>query len=734
MRIFSYRLVVIWLIAFGAACTVWTLAYFNNNEVQRLHALVFDSYQRILPRQWAGTDVVVIDIDEASLKQMGQWPWPRTLVAELTDRLGSLGAAAIVFDVLFPETDRTSPVLAIERLRKAGAEIKLPQNVEVLDNDLVLAEAFARNVVVTGLVFSADGTRELPAPKAGYGFSGSLPSGYMVQDVKAIRNIPVLDAAATGIGDISFLSTGDGVVRKSVLLKPANNRYYPNLAMEALRVVQGASAFKLKSSDGSGEISGSEVSIVSVQVGALTVQTDEQGALDIYHSSAAEKPTLSAVSVLRPTPGSLPDLRREIASHIVLIGTSAQGLLDLWATPLNPVVPGVSIHADIIDQIVSQTYITRPDTASGIELVSSLVLVIILITALPLLRSLGGVLLTVVLLSLAIGVFWRAFSDYQLLFSPVLPVFSLLAAYGTSSAANLFVAEKDVQFIRNAFAHYLAPALVERLASDPEQLTLGGEERELTILFCDIRSFTTISESMSPIELTQFLNDFHTSMTTVLLEREATIDKYMGDAIMAFWNAPVSQEQHHRLACQGVLDMRKALRALNANAPRKLEIGIGLNTGHCCVGNLGSSQRFNYSAIGDAVNVASRAEGLTKQYGLDNLVVEETVRELDEFALLEIDKVSVVGRNEPIRVYTLLGDHELKTSDTFAELCDVHGKMLQTFRAADFERALEHLEAFKAMNFHGMKKLCAFYQNRLTDLSRQGVPDNWNGVFVSDKK
>ena len=311
---------------------------------------------------------------------------------------------------------------------------------------------------------------------------------------------------------------------------------------------------------------------------------------------------------------------------------------------------------------------------------------------------------------------------------------SLVASYAVGSAANLVATEKDGRFIRNAFAHYLAPALVERLASDPEQLTLGGEERELTLLFCDIRGFTSLSESMSPVELTQFLNDFLTPMTTALLNRQATIDKYMGDAIMAFWNAPLSQQDHQRLACQGVLDMQMELVELNKRAPHTLEIGIGLNTGQCCVGNLGSNQRFNYSAVGDAVNVASRVEGLTKNYGLDNLIVEETMMGLEGFAFLEIDLVSVVGRDQPLRIFTLLGGSDLAESERFQHLQKYQALLLEAYRAGEIASAVEYLNNVRAMNFRELDKFTELFSARLSQFLSEGVPKSWDGVFKATEK
>lgn len=736
MRFFGNKSVLVALVGLAFSAMVWIIALWPGDPLQRIDRLVFDSYQRILPRQWADSPITVVDIDERSIRALGQWPWPRSTVADLTDRLGQLGAATIVFDIVFSEPDRTSPLKALDLLRQAGAMVIVPNRTDMLDNDIALARAFERNRVVTGMVFADEATSDPPPPKAGHGFSGTVPTGLMKKGRKAVRNLPLLDEAAMGIGEFGFLATGDGIVRKAQLLKPANGNWYPALAVETLRVAQGAGGFKIKASDGSGEIDVGDHAIVSIQVGAFEVPTDRVGAIDIYHSHAASKPTLSVIDVLSPPSAQQASDRIKglVEGRVVLIGTSAQGLLDLRATPLEPIVPGVTIHAEIIDQIISGTYISRPDYAKGVELLMAILTSLVLVLLLPRLKTLGDALATTTMLAIAIGTFWIMFAEYQLLFSPVVAILSLLAAYAAGSTAELLVTEKEGRFVRDAFGRYLAPALVEKLADDPSQLQLGGEERELTLLFCDIRGFTSLSEGLDPTELTALLNDFLTPMTEALLERGATIDKYMGDAIMAFWNAPIAQEDHRQQACEGLLDMRSALIDLNAMAARPIAIGIGLNTGPCCVGNLGSSQRFNYSAIGDAVNVASRIEGLTKFYGLDNLVSEETLMHSEGLVTFEIDLVSVVGREEPLRVFTIAGRISERREYDLAKLQDRHQAMLQLYREGETKGAMGALDQASEIAPPELHYLYALYRERLDDLATNGVPEGWDGVYRATSK
>jgi len=742
MRFLRNKFASIWIFGLLSAACIWFAALTAGDIFSRVDTLIFDSYQQLKPRAWAGSDVTIVDIDEASIRRVGQWPWPRSTIAELTEKIGAMEPAAIVFDIVFSEEDRTSPLKAIGELRRAGAQLSLPPKTDVLDNDLVLAETFRRHRVVTGMIFAGSASANPPGPKAGTGFGGSIPPGLMRENVKAVRNLAPLDDAAVGTGEFGFEfdTQADSVVRRVKLMRGANGQWYPSLAAEALRVAQGAGGFKIKSSDGSGELDTSDLRLVSVQIGAFDIPVDAQGAMSIYHSPVQEKPVLSVGDILfadEGTPESKP-IWDEIAGHIVLIGTSAAGLLDLRATPLQPIVPGVTVHADIIDQIIAQQFLTRPDIAPGVELVAAIIAVLALLAVMPFANPIGSSVTATSLAAIVLAGCWIGFSQYRLLFSPVVPLLSMLLAYGSAVAVNLLITEKESEFVRDAFAHYLSPAMVERLAQNHEALTLGGEERELTVLFCDIRGFTSLSEGLDPTELTNLLNDFLTPMTTALLKRGATIDKYIGDAIMAFWNAPIGQEDHQALACKALLDMRRQLKRLNEKAVRPIHIGIGLNTGLCCVGNLGSEQRFNYSAIGDAVNVASRVEGLTKQYGLDNLVAEETLTGAEDVISLEVDRVGVVGRKEPLTVYTLLGRTQKLDKDVIDGIADAHERMLDCYRAGDAESGIVAMTEAERMaakaDIPSMARLYAVYAERFALMREDGIPENWDGVFRATSK
>ena len=379
-------------------------------------------------------------------------------------------------------------------------------------------------------------------------------------------------------------------------------------------------------------------------------------------------------------------------------------------------------------------FLTRPDWAVGLEIVVAVALGLLVLAFLPWLSTVANALVAAAALALSVGLGWFAFANYDLLLSPILPAQTSLLAYGVGSGVRLLLSESESRYIRNAFGHYLSPAMVEQLVENPDALVLGGENRELTILFCDIRSFTTISESMEPTELTVFLNNFLTPMTNVLMENGATIDKYIGDAIMAFWNAPLDIPEHRQRACESVLTMLDALEKLNATLEKPVRIGVGLNSGICCVGNLGSSQRFDYSAIGDSVNVGSRIEGLTKHYGLSNLVAESTASQVEGLAMLEVDKVMVVGRDEATLVYTLLGGRERAQEEAFLELKRLHDRFLGNYRSMRFDEAANDLALLKKTAPAQLEKVYAEYQHRLDAYLVTPPPTDWDGSWRAEHK
>ena len=374
-------------------------------------------------------------------------------------------------------------------------------------------------------------------------------------------------------------------------------------------------------------------------------------------------------------------------------------------------------------------FLTRPDWAPGAEIAVAVLLTVVLLAALLAFGPIYAGLATLTIASAAIASSWYAFANGQLVLDPILPAISVLAVYMVVTAFLLLITDRERQFVRRAFAQYLSPSLVERLADDPAALSLGGETREVTILFSDIRGFTSLSEKLDPQEITRLLNRFLTPMTDVLLQSGATIDKYIGDAIMAFWNAPLATDNHERRACLAALAMFDALEELNKTEAVTIKIGVGLNTGICCVGNLGSEQRFSYSAIGDAVNVSARVEGLTKQYGVRFLMTEMTAANARDLAVLEVDQVRVVGRTEPVAIFTLLGNEAFAGTPEFSALAAAHGRMLDAYRGRDFAAATGALEEARKLAPAHLASFYDIYAKRLVSLAANPPAPDWDGVF-----
>jgi adenylate cyclase len=725
------RYLAIWAAGLFVIALVIAGAYSPFSPLDRLNALVFDTYQELKPRDPVESAVAVVDIDDESIRQLGQWPWSRTVLASVIDRLAAEGAAAIGLDIILSEPDRTSPALAVAQLENQGFQVTYPTSTADLDHDQILASSFAKAPVVAGLVLSEGLDTPAPAAKAGFAFAGDNPAAYLPSFPGAVRNLTVLDDAAPGLGVFSFPRQEDGVVRQIPLISRQGESLYPALSIESLRVAQGASSLVIRSTGASGEFDTGEAGMTALKVGEFEVPTGPDGRIWVYYTREPDSP-LIPVHRLMGEPD--PEITSQIQGRIVLVGTSAVGLRDLVATPLSAGFPGVMVHAEIIDQIVTQKFLTRPDWAIGFEIVVAIGLGLLVLAFLPWLSTFFNAVVAAGALALAVGVGWFAFANYDLLLSPILPAQTSLLVYGVGSGIRLLLSESESRYIRNAFGHYLSPAMVEQLVENPDALELGGENRELTILFCDIRSFTTISETMEPTELTVFLNNFLTPMTNVLMENGATIDKYIGDAIMAFWNAPIDVPEHRQRACESVLAMLDALEKLNKGLEKPVKIGVGLNSGICCVGNLGSRQRFDYSAIGDSVNVGSRIEGLTKQYGLSNLVAESTAGEVEGLAMLEVDKVMVVGRDEATLVYTLLGGRERALEEDFLELKRQHDRFLANYRSMRFADAANDLALLKGSAPAELAKMYAEYQHRLDAYLVTPPPTDWDGSWRAEHK
>ena len=716
---------------------------YGLRPVDRLGLQLFDIYHRAMPRAYEDAPVRVIDIDEESIRRLGQWPWPRSEIARLTDQLGKAGAAVIAFDIVFSEPDRTSPARIATQLQSSGADEVIVDRIKRLpDHDEQLAARLRENRVVLGYFLVNDRPGPAIEPKSGLALSGSPPERHVTRFTRAIESLPALDAAAAGKGFVSLSADGDGIVRQLPLVAWQGGQLVPAFSLEALRVAQGAGAIIVKTSDASGELAGASADVVSIKVGDIEIPTTASGHAWLHYTRPAARRVIPAWQVLS---GDMPPhrLSQEVGGRIVLVGAGATGLRDLISTPLRSRELGVIAHAQAIEQAILGQGLLRPDWAPGLERALVLALGIGLALLLPGLGAVRGAVVGAAVIGIMAAGSWAAFARFHYLLDPTWPVATLLMVYLAQTAMIFYREERRRAYIHSAFDRYLSPEMVRRIAASPDRLELGGEERDMTVLFCDVRNFSRISEGLSPRAVIRFLIDLLTPMCDVLLARQATIDKFIGDAIVAFWNAPLDDLDQHRNAARAALEMVARLGALNregadgkiADWPGEVRIGIGLNAGLCCVGNMGSAQRLSYSLIGDTVNLASRIEGLTKFYGVDIAMGSALAGRLDDFAHIEIDLVRVVGRESPERVHVLLGDEQAAKDAAFQSFTGRHAAMLAAYRAGNWaamEAALTHLEA-DAGRF-GLTRLYEIYRERLAHLAAHPPGQDWDGVYVASEK
>lgn len=714
----------------------------------RLRDVAFDTFQRIKPRVVPDDmPVRIVDIDEPALAAHGQWPWPRTMVARLNDKLVEKGALVIAYDVIFAEPDRSS----IPRLARDLASFTDPDTLQRIittfpDNDVVFAASLAGSRSVLGFGFEPVARGTAPRRKNGFAAAGDDPRGFLPIWPGSIRPLDLLEQAARGLGSVNTdadATSDAAVVRRVPMLFRLGGQGdpYPALAIETLRLAQDASTYIAKSSGASGEAAfGTRTGIVSIKVGQVEIPTDARGRVTLYDSGHRPSRYVSAKAVLD---GSVPADRLD--GHIVFIGTSALGLKDLRHTPIAANVPGVEVHAQIVEQILSGVYLLRPDYATGLELLFIAVLGALFVVLLP--RLSGGQMALVALLGIAIAVLgpWHAFSLGHQLIDPVYPAATLAAVYAVGSAFGFMRAEAERARIRGAFGMYLSPDLVAQLARQPDRLKLGGEQREITVMFTDVRGFTTIAEQFDPQALTVFMNRFLTPMTDIILEAHGTVDKYMGDNIMAFWNAPLALAEHPRHACEAALAMTKRLAELDIEWRREAHeqgrehipvmIGIGINTGVVSVGNFGSTQRFTYTVLGDSVNLAARLEGQCKTYAVGAILGEATAMAVSDFALVELDLIKVKGKTEPERIFALAGDKAMASTPEFAALLEKQEAFLVAYRAGDFEAALERVGVARAAA--EAAGWVSGYHDAMRERTKAllaAPPPIWDGVFVATEK
>lgn len=755
------------------------LAVFSVSEHHirvRMQNDVFDTFNRLSPRP-ADDSVIVVDIDEAAIEIYGQWPWPRNIMADLVNNLTVMEARVVAFDGVFAEPDRTSPKYFLESLPKDDlarnffdSELDGRESVDTVDmknmfdHDAMFAAAIKQSGrFVTGFTWGrTDRNANKPFNRNRIQFdSKETEAGFLKRApsfVAATVSLPLFTENAADNGSFMAEPDRDGVLRRTAMVFTDKEKVYPSLSLATLRIAElgrkGVTRIVAVPQEKRGDID----TAFRITVGGHAIPVESDGMLIVYfrrfcneyeknnaYFQCQRQDYISARKILDPA------FHEEIAplvkDRIVLIGSSSEGLKDLRSTPLAPFRPGVEVHANAIEQIMQGRFLLRPDIARAAEAVYIVIAGLFFIIFAPFVGVLisAGLCTGLIVVSF-LGAYYKYTHD-GLLLDPVYPGLSVLCIFVASTILSYARAESMRRQIRQAFRMYVAPDVMRDLEKNPGNLKLGGETRDISVMFADIRQFTKISEGLAPEQLIHLMNEFLTVMTDIVLQERGTVDKYIGDAMMNFWNAPRDVPEHHACACRAALRMQQALEPLNKalaeeagarNRPAvTLKTGIGIAAGPCAVGNMGSRQRFAYSALGDPVNLAARLEGLTKFYGV-GVIVSHAVREqVSAFAALELDLIRVVGKSRAVRIYALLGDAGYAGHGDFGKWAIEHGAMIERYRACDFDKAQELIKLCKTISVSlggALDDYYAMLSARIKSLKKQDLPAGWDAVFEAKEK
>ena len=686
----------------------------------------FDTFQALFPRVTLEDDpVIVIDIDDESLNRLGQWPWSRNALASLTDKTQL--SAVTGFDIVFAEPDRTGSKELQEMYKQE------PELVRILEKTADHDETFASSIkdhgtVVLGLAPNNNKTIYYDNQKFGLVTQGDDAKQFVPQYKGLQKNIALLEDASAGLGSMS-IGNNDSIVRTIPTFETINDKLIPSFPLELVRVAIGASTYQIKASNASSEEAfGEATGINHVKLGGLVMPTNPDGSLWIYPTPSKNLNIIPAWKVLNDEYDS-----SYFEGKITIVGTSASGLFDLRSNAIEQNVPGVTIVAQFVQQIFSNTFLKRPDWLLGLEFLAGLVISVLMTIIIQRNGPVGGLAVFALGNGSIVYASYYFFINHQYLVDPISPLVICLVAYLVITFFNFLFTELERSKVRTAFSQYLAPAMVEKLAQSSESLVLGGERKEMTFLFSDIRGFTAISEKYQkdPEGLTDLINQVLTVLSNEILATEGTIDKYMGDCIMAFWNAPTDQPDHRDRALQAAFAMQKALTNLNLDLERSeqdtLSVGIGINSGQCIVGNMGSEDRFDYTVLGDAVNLASRLEGQCSHYGFEMILGEETAKTLQGHQIVELDMLAVKGKTEPVKIYTALENFDQ------SNFIEEHNQFLRFYRAKQWAEALDHIKKYQSqINEFGI--YYDLFLRRIDELKENPPENDWQGVFVADFK
>jgi adenylate cyclase len=732
------------LIALGVLVAFIALLATDSQPIQLLRFKVFDGFQQITPREKSQQRVAIIDLDDESLEEIGQWPWPRDQIAKLMLKLKKYGVVAVANDIVFAEPDRTNPGLIADSMRGLDKETKeklkkMPSNDETYARvikayNVVLGQSTQQRILDEGEQRKSLKTQWAKRNRSRV--KGLQPEPYLWSFASIVRNIEVLEDAAKGIGVFTFKPSVDGIVRQVPLVVRVGDTMYPTLALELYRVATQQTTMAIDY--GPGGISG-------VKLKGLEIPTDAFGQIWMKFGKHDRSLYVSAKDILNAKGEEAKKVKERLAGRLAFFGTSAIGLLDIKATPLDAAIPGVEVHAQLLQNILDKNYLARPSWSTGAELVAMILVGAMMILLVPFLGAIWTLVAALVTVVILLVLSWWVYDAHGLLLDMVFPAIGIFIVTVVLTYLNYMREERERRQVRGAFSRYMSPDLVAQLAEDPSRLTLGGEMREMSVLFADIRGFTTISEQFDAVGLTKFINRYLTPMTNVILARKGTIDKYMGDCIMAFWNAPLDDPDHARNAVRSALAMFEESDKMNVELKREAEeenkkyiplrIGAGVNTGVICVGNMGSDMRFDYSVLGDEVNLGSRLEGQSKNYGVDIVIGENTVAYVQDFAVLQLDRIQVKGKTVPVDIFCVLGDEEVNQRAEFQQLRERHEAMLTAYKAQDWE-ALKRIigECRELGKDYRLDVLYDLYDERREEYLANPPGEDWDGVFVATSK
>ncbi len=710
--------------------------------LQRLDDIIYDARLRATMPQTVDERIVIVDIDEKSLAEIGRWPWGRNKLADLVEELLDKQKVALLgFDVVFAEADESSGLKRLKQLAQnelrdqPGFAEKLGQIQASLDYDAVFAKSIEKRPVVMGYYFTSDRDGRV---------NGVLPSPVMGSDSLQGRpikftswngygsNIETLSKVAPMGGFFNSITEGDGVVRSIPLLAEYKGQYYESLSLAMFRMLVGLPKVEPgfpKEKFLSRSYQGLESILLKQGSKTLAIPVDDRVATLVpFRGNGGVRGGsfryISAADVLakRIAPNILKD-------KIVLLGTTAPGLLDLRVTPVGETYPGVETHANVISGFLDGKVFVKPDYAIGFEVVILILAGLTLAFALPLLSAPKAVAVSVVIVGALVGLNFWLYLSYGL----VLPLASALVMALTAFALNMsygyFVESKSKRDLANLFGTYVPPELVDEMVKDASSYSMKATTKELTVMFCDMRGFTQMSETMEPTQLQALLNTVFSRLTDQIRGNRGTIDKYMGDCVMAFWGAPVDTPDHASLAVKTALEMANAIRNLNeehrAQGLPEIGIGIGLNTGTMCVGDMGSDIRRSYTVIGDSVNLGSRLEGLSKTYGVDIVVSESTRKQANDFAWQELDKVRVKGKDNAVAIFWPLAPVDRIGADKTSEL-KTWALALKAYRAQDWDQCDVQLLNLQRLN--AKKYLYQLYVERVASMRLLPFDPEWDGA------